>query len=282
MLYQLYQAQTDLLAPFRRGAATWLDVWGRDAAETGNPGVRLAAAAADLFSTAVVTHKRPAFGIDSVVVDNNRVPVREVPVFSTPFGTLLRFEKDMLKPQPKVLLVAPMSGHFATLLRATVQTMLPDCDVHITDWHNARDVPLSAGPFGFEDYTDHLIRFLEFLHGTQDGAHTHMVAVCQPAVGALVATAVMSAAKNPATPHTLTLMAGPIDTRLSRLPAAHQLHGHERGPAHQRASGPIAPPVRRRGRSRRRPPTFLRRVFRGAGPAGRILPGNGGARIQNL
>jgi poly(3-hydroxybutyrate) depolymerase len=215
MLYQLYQAQTDLLAPFRRGAATWLDVWGRDAAETGNPGVRLAAAAADLFSTAVVTHKRPAFGIDSVVVDNNRVPVREVPVFATPFGTLLRFEKDMLKPQPKVLLVAPMSGHFATLLRATVQTMLPDCDVHITDWHNARDVPLSAGPFGFEDYTDHLIRFLEFLHGTQDGAHTHMVAVCQPAVGALVATAVMSAAKNPATPHTLTLMAGPIDTRQS-------------------------------------------------------------------
>jgi poly(3-hydroxybutyrate) depolymerase len=143
-------------------------------------------------------------------MDNRQVAVREVPVFSTPFGTLLRFEKDSLKPQPKVLLVAPMSGHFATLLRATVTTMLPDCDIYITDWHNARDVPAAAGPFGFEDYTDHLIQFLEHL-----GAPTHMVAVCQPAVGALVATSVMSAAKNPATPQTLTLMAGPIDCRQS-------------------------------------------------------------------
>jgi poly(3-hydroxybutyrate) depolymerase len=109
-----------------------------------------------------------------------------------------------------VLLVAPMSGHFATLLRATVQTMLPDCDVYITDWHNARDVKLAAGRFGFEDYVSHLITFLEHL-----GPPAHMLAVCQPAVPALVATAVMSAAKNPATPRSLTLMAGPIDTRIN-------------------------------------------------------------------
>ena len=148
---------------------------------------RLTAAAAEVFATAVVTHKRPPFGISTVAVDNRQVAVREVPVFSTPFGTLLRFEKDTLKPQPKVLLVAPMSGHFATLLRATVQTMLPDCDIYITDWHNARDVPEAAGPFGFEDYTDHLIQFLEHL-----GPPTHMVAVCQPAVPVMAAVSLMA------------------------------------------------------------------------------------------
>jgi poly(3-hydroxybutyrate) depolymerase len=210
MLYQLYQAQADFLAPFRQGAGAWLDIWRNSQAVEATPVGRLTAAAAEVFATAVVTHKRPPFGIASVEVEGRRVPVREVPVFSTPFGTLLRFEKEVPRPQPKVLLVAPMSGHFATLLRATVTTMLPDCDIYITDWHNARDVPLAAGRFGFEDYTDHLIQFLEYL-----GPPTHMVAVCQPAVGALVATAVMSAAKNPATPHTLTLMAGPIDCRQS-------------------------------------------------------------------
>jgi poly(3-hydroxybutyrate) depolymerase len=215
MLYQLYQAQADLLSPLRRGAAAWADLWTPQAAQAAGPLARLAVAGADLFAHAAVTHQRPRFGIETTVVDGATVPVREVPVFATPFGTLLRFEKPGVKPQPKVLLVAPMSGHFATLLRATVMTMLPDCDVHLTDWHNARDVPLAAGPFGFEDYTDHLIKFLEHLHQANGGGHTHMVAVCQPAVGALVATAVMSAAKNPATPHTLTLMAGPIDTRMS-------------------------------------------------------------------
>jgi polyhydroxyalkanoate depolymerase len=96
-----------------------------------------------------------------------------------------------------VLVVAPMSGHFATLLRPTVQTMLADCDVYITDWHNARDIPLEAGRFGFDEYVDHLIRFLEVL-----GPGTNLLAICQPAVQALVATAVMAAQKNPATPRT--------------------------------------------------------------------------------
>jgi poly(3-hydroxybutyrate) depolymerase len=131
-------------------------------------------------------------------------------VASTPFASLLHFEKDTLTPQPKVLLVAPMSGHFATLLRPTVQTMLADCDVFITDWHNARDMPLSAGRFGFDEYVDHLIGFLEHL-----GPGAHMVAICQPAVPALVATALMAAARNPAQPRSLALIAGPIDTRAS-------------------------------------------------------------------
>jgi len=209
MMYQLYQAQTDALLPFRRAASAWLDMWGNNAAVRQLVAGRLTAAGAELFAGAVVTHKRPEFGIPSVMVAGKHVAVREVPVLRTPFCTLLRFEKEMTGPkQPKVLLVAPMSGHFATLLRATVQTMLPDCDIYITDWHNAREVPLSAGRFGFEDYVDHLIRFLQHL-----GQPSHMVAVCQPTVAALVATAVMSAAKDPATPATLTLMAGPIDAR---------------------------------------------------------------------
>jgi poly(3-hydroxybutyrate) depolymerase len=210
MIYQFYQAQADFLTPFRRGADVWLDIWGNHASIRNLAPGRLAAAAAELFATAVVTHARPPFGITSTRIGNEEVPVREVPVYTTPFGTLLRFEKESGPPQPKVLLVAPMSGHFATLLRATVITMLPDCDVYITDWHNARDVPLSAGRFGLEDYVDTLIRFLEEL-----GTPNHIVAVCQPAVAALVAVSVMSARKNPSTPRTMTLMAGPIDTRVS-------------------------------------------------------------------
>jgi polyhydroxyalkanoate depolymerase len=107
-------------------------------------------------------------------------------------------------------LVAPLSGHFATLLRSTVRTMLPEHDVYITDWHNARDVPTRDGHFGFDDYVDHLIRFLEAI-----GPGAHMLAVCQPCVAALVAAAVMAQSHNPAAPHSMTLMAGPIDCRVN-------------------------------------------------------------------
>ena len=109
-----------------------------------------------------------------------------------------------------MLLVAPLSGHFATLLRATVRTMLPDHDVYITDWHNARDVPLTAGRFGVDEYTDHIIKFLETM-----GPGAHVLAVCQPCVAVLAAAAVMAQADNPAQPRSMTLMAGPIDTRVN-------------------------------------------------------------------
>jgi len=210
MLYDLYQAHTDLLAPWRRAAGMWAAAAEHFPLAVQPPPARLAAAAANLFATAVVTQQRRPFGIANVLIDGRYVPVREEAVLATPFATLLRFAKDGAAPQPKVLLVAPMSGHFATLLRATVQTMLQDCDVYITDWHNARDVPVAAGPFGFDDYVDHLISFLAHL-----GPPVHIVAVCQPAVAALVATAVMAAGKHRATPASMTLMAGPIDTRLS-------------------------------------------------------------------
>jgi polyhydroxyalkanoate depolymerase len=149
-----------------------------------------------------------------------------------------------------VLVVAPMSGHFATLLRGTVETMLPDHDVYITDWHNARDVPLSAGRFDLDAYVSHLIRFLEHL-----GPRAHVVAVCQPTVAALAATAVMAAGEHPAQPATLTLMAGPIDarvapTRVNELATSKPIEWFER-----HLIGAV--PARYRGAFRRVYPGFV-------------------------
>jgi len=144
-----------------------------------------------------------------------------------PFCTLLHFAKEVLENQPRVLLVAPLSGHFATLLRGTVRTMLADHDVYLTDWHNARDVALAEGDFGFDDFIDYIIGFLEEL-----GPGTHVVAVCQPAVAVLAAVAIMAASGNPAQPASMTLMAGPVDTRINptevnRLATGHQIEWFE-------------------------------------------------------
>jgi poly(3-hydroxybutyrate) depolymerase len=250
MLYQLYQGQTDLLAPWRRMAGVWAEAAGHFPAGSLPAPARLASAAASLFAGAVVTQKRPPFGIEATEIDGRRVAVTEEAVTATPFATLLRFAKEGAPPQPKVLLVAPMSGHFATLLRATVITMLPDCDVHITDWHNARDVPVSDGVFGFDDYVDHLIQFLEFL-----GPPVHIVAVCQPAVAALVAVAVMAASKNKATPASMTLMAGPIDTRQS--PTRVNQMAQQRSMADYEKQMIARVPARYKGAGRRVYPGFL-------------------------
>jgi polyhydroxyalkanoate depolymerase len=157
-----------------------------------------------------LTHKRPAFGITDTVIGDVDVRVHEDVIDATPFASLLHFRKETGLAQPRVLLVAPMSGHFATLLRATVRTMLPEHDVYLTDWHNARDVPPSAGAFGFDAYADHVIRFMEKI-----GPGAHIMAVCQPCVQVLVAVAAMAEDKNPATPRSMTLMAGPIDAKIN-------------------------------------------------------------------
>ncbi len=140
----------------------------------------------------------------------NMVRVREEAADVTPFGTLLHFAKDIDVTLPRVLVVAPLSGHFATLLRDTVATLSADHDVYLTDWHNARDVPVAEGRFGFDDYTASIIRFLQVM-----GPGAHVVAVCQPCVAALAATAVMAEGHDPATPRSLTLMAGPVDARIN-------------------------------------------------------------------
>ena len=211
MLYQAYQAHSDIMIPVRNWAGTALRTLGQPLmGMADNAVLRNLTAAYELIARAGLTHARPAFGVDGVTVGNREIAVHEHPALTTPFGTLLHFKKDVHTPQPRVLLVAPLSGHFATLLRGTVRTMLPEHDVYITDWHNVRDVPLMHGRFGFDDYIAHLIRFLEAI-----GPGAHVVAVCQPCVAVLVATAVMAQAGNVAQPRSMTLMAGPIDTRVN-------------------------------------------------------------------
>ncbi|MEO8938142.1 MAG: polyhydroxyalkanoate depolymerase [Burkholderiaceae bacterium] len=168
------------------------------------------AAACKVMTLGQVTHQRPAWHIDDVLIAGERMPVVEEVVAATPFATLLRFRKTGGPEQPKVLIVAPMSGHFATLLRDTVRTVLVDHDVHVTDWHNMRDVPAAAGPFGLDEYTEHVIDFLGAM-----GPDVHVIAVCQPTVSVMAAVSVMSEDDHPATPASMTLMAGPIDCRVN-------------------------------------------------------------------
>lgn len=210
MLYQAYQLQSDLMSPLRlmaqhMAASLWFQ-------KTEKTTVRTFAAACDVMSRLRLTHARPAYDITEVIVEGQRVPVTEVPVQQLPFGTLLHFRKAgaSAADQPRVLLVAPLSGHFATLLRETARTLLQDHDVFITDWHNARDVSLSHGGFSLDDYIDYMMRFIATM-----GPGTHVVAVCQPCVAALAAAALMAEDDHPAQPRSLTLMAGPVDCRVN-------------------------------------------------------------------
>ena len=210
--YPAYQAFANLMQPLRDGASLMrgaLDAWPDYA---NSPDGRKLQASADLLSLAGLTHVRPPFGIDSVSIDGQPVDVIEEVAQSTPFCSLLHFRKHASfdVPQPRVLVIAPMSGHFATLLRGTVRTMLAEHDVYITDWHNPRDVSLSAGRFGFDEFVQHVIDFTGTI-----GEGTHLLAVCQPTVAALAAVALMAADDHPAQPASMTLMAGPIDTRVN-------------------------------------------------------------------
>lgn len=210
MLYQLYQSQADLLYPMRAMAQATQTMfgWPHRGAMTGFG--RHLSATLEVLDSLQITHERPDYGIAEVVSGGETVGVLEEAAGSTPFGTLLHFAKDMAQPGPRVLVVAPLSGHFSTLLRYTVRTLLKDHDVYITDWHNARDVPLRDGVFGFSDYVDTVTSFL-----TRLGPGAHVVAVCQPCVQVLAAVALMSEDKHPCTPRSMTLMGGPIDVRKS-------------------------------------------------------------------
>ncbi len=210
MLYQTYQFHDDAIAPLRTLARWAKDLPWATCTEWGSTARQRTHAVWEMLARFELSHSRPDFGIRSIRIGGRNVPVREEIALSLPFGNLLRFAKDMAADQPKVLVVAPLSGHFATLLRHTVETLSRDHDVYITDWANARDVPLSAGMFGVDDYVEYLISFLEEM-----GPESHLLAVCQPCVQALAAVAVMSEDRNPATPLSMTLMAGPIDTRES-------------------------------------------------------------------
>lgn len=210
-LYSTYQRQDDLLNPWREMASFGASVLA-DSRFSFFRSLRSLGAAFEVFSAAKLTHRRPSYGIDSVTIDGQAdpLPVVEEDVARLPFGTLVRFHRIGAPSQPRVLIVAPMSGHFATLLRDTVRTMLADHDVYITDWHNARDVPLEAGRFGLDEYTGHIIGFLERM-----GPGAHVLAICQPCVSTLAAAAIMAEDDNPAQPRSMTLMAGPVDCRIN-------------------------------------------------------------------
>jgi len=215
MIYMSYQTSADLMDPFRAMARSMADALPHLAPGHIEDGgdratwLRSFWAGCQLVARSGMSHKRPSFDIATVRAGNREVPVTEEALLRTPFATLLHFKKPIEAKQPKVLLVAPMSGHFATLLRATVKTLLPDHDVYLTDWHNARDVPLDHGRFGLDEYVEHLIAFLEEI------GPAHVIAVCQPCVQTLAAVSVMAAEKHHAQPRSMTLMAGPIDTRIN-------------------------------------------------------------------
>ena len=210
MLYNAYELQRNMLS----GAAAWASV----AAEMlTNPKLPMGyfgfgpvvASALDVFAHATMARGKPIFDIEEVEVDGRRWNVTESIVLHRPFGNLLRFDHAGLPADaPRLLIVAPMSGHFATLLRGTVARMVQSCVVYITDWADAKMVPQSAGRFDLDDYIDYLAMFLEHI-----GPGAHMLAVCQPSVPAFAAAAIMGKHRHPCRPRTLTMMGGPIDTR---------------------------------------------------------------------
>ena len=214
MLYDAYEVQRSLLGGASRLAglgAGWLN----------NPANPLSyssmgpvvAASLDVFAHAAASRGKPEFGLTSTQIGRKTVPVREETLVAKPFGNLKHFIRTGApENHSKLLIVAPMSGHFATLLRGTVERLLPRHDVYITDWKDAKLVPLSEGGFDLDDYVDYLIEFLEAI-GEASGERPHMLAVCQPAAPAFAATALMEADKNPWRPKSLTMMGGPIDTR---------------------------------------------------------------------
>jgi poly(3-hydroxybutyrate) depolymerase len=211
MLYHAYEFHRQLAKPVR----LWANALEQAYSSPYNPLAetwfgKSVAAGAEIMARLTQNFGKPAFGLKTTLVDNQNVEVNEEILLRKPFCDLLHFHRDTTRRDPKVLLVAPMSGHFATLLRGTVEALLPEHDVYITDWTDAREVPLTDGNFDLDDYIDYVIAFCRYL-----GPDVHVIAVCQPSVPVLAAAALMAEAKDPRQPRSLTLMGGPIDTRQS-------------------------------------------------------------------
>jgi poly(3-hydroxybutyrate) depolymerase len=225
MYYQLYELNHAALQPVRACAdAVRLFYSNPLNPLAATPLGRSLAAGAELFERATRRYGKPGFGIDETRVDFRATAVTEETVWSRPFCDLIHFKRDLppgRRPDPKLLIVAPMSGHYATLLRGTVQEMVQYADVYITDWIDARMVPLAAGRFDLDDYVDYVISMLRHL-----GPGAHVMAVCQPSVPVLSAVSLMEARGDAAAPASMTLMGGPIDTR--RNPTAVNLLAEEK------------------------------------------------------
>lgn len=213
MQYHAYEIAHACIAPLRISSEILKNACGNAFSPFSYTTVgRSLAAACEVFEGATRRYGKPAFGIERTEIAGLPVAVREEVVLRRTFVDLLHFRRDRSfcgkGPDPKVLLVAPLSGHYATLLRGTVEAMLPEHDLYITDWRDARSVPLSAGRFDLDDFIDTVIDLVRFL-----GPDTHVIAVCQPSVPVLAATAIMAALDDPCQPASITLMGGPIDTR---------------------------------------------------------------------
>ena len=209
MLYQLQELQKLALSPVRMAAQVYSNILRspfNPASET--PPAQTLAAGLDLFVETTEYHGKPAFGLTYALVDGKEVMVSEEILHRKTFCQLKHFKRDTRRKDPKLLIVAPMSGHFATLLRGTVERMMQEHDVYITDWRDAANVPIYEGRFDLDDYIDYIIDYLNFL-----GPDTHVMAVCQPGVPVLAAIALMHERNNPNVPRTMTLMGSPIDTR---------------------------------------------------------------------
>ena len=215
MLYHFYEMTHAAIAPMRQAA-----LWSQTVSQSNqNPFrdsyfSRYQSAQLDMFVNATKRYAKPEFNIPFVTIDGKDVTITEERIMALPFGELLHFKRDTDRKDPPVLIIAPMSGHYATLLRGTVNKMLEDHDVYITDWVDAREVPLSQGGFDLDDYTDYVVSFLEKLHEIH-GERAHVLAVCQPGVPALVAASLMAKDKHKARPASMTLMGSPIDVSIN-------------------------------------------------------------------
>jgi poly(3-hydroxybutyrate) depolymerase len=251
MLYETFQAHSDVFAPVRliaRATQQFLNQPWPLVAD--HPFLRHAAAACELVSRAGVSHRRPDFGIKDVMLAGEKVGVREEVIASSPFCSLLHFRKDSQIEQPRLLVVAPLSGHFATLLRGTVARLLLEHDVYITDWVNARDIALLHGRFDLDDHIDLMMNYMRSL-----APELNVLAVCQPSVPVLAAVALLAADNDAGQPRTVTLMGGPIDprvnpTKVNAFALAHPLSWFERNVI-------TTVPLRHAGAFRRVYPGFL-------------------------
>ncbi len=211
MLYHAYEMTHAALAPMRQMACFGRDILQSPANPTAESyPARVSAAGLDMFIKSTKRYAKPEFGLETTVINGAEVPVVEEITLSLPFCDLRHFKCETTGKQQKLLIIAPLSGHYATLLRGTVKEMLPEHDIYITDWVDGRDVPLSAGGFDLDDYVDYLVRFCEKLG--EDGSRPAVLAVCQPGVPMLVAASLMAADNAKFRPSSMTLMGSPIDT----------------------------------------------------------------------
>lgn len=211
MLYHIHELQHAAFTPVRLFAETMQSLYTHPWLPVAHTRFgRAIAAGAELFERTTRRYPKPVFGLTETKIDGVAVPVHERVVFDKPFCNLLHFQRATDRRDPRVLVIAPLSGHYATLLRGTVETMLPDHDVYIADWIDARDVAIEHGAFSLDDYIDYVVEFLHFL-----GADTHVLAVCQPSVPVLAAISLMAADNDPRQPSSFVLMGGPIDTRIN-------------------------------------------------------------------